>query len=260
MKALFKSGNSLIYDTDFIDAIKQSGIKNGDIICVHSEIFSFGISAVKKDELLSALIDCFYEVIREDGTLIMPTFTYSFCKNEIYDKVNSKSTIGILTEYFRTYKNPIRTNDPIFSFAINGKNANIFLKDTKTCFDKNSVYDVLRSINGKIVLFGNKTRGFTFTHYIEKAAKVSYRYYKTFSGIMIDENGKKIEKSIDYYVRKLDEKSIFNIQKQILLLQKTDNFNTVNIGNGTITSIDAKRYFNDTISALKNDNFCCKPY
>lgn len=33
----------------------------------------------------------------------MPTFTYSFCKNEIYDKLNSKSTVGVLTEYFRKW-------------------------------------------------------------------------------------------------------------------------------------------------------------
>nr|WP_325100685.1 hypothetical protein [Campylobacter sp. 2018MI35] len=33
----------------------------------------------------------------------MPTFTYSFCKNQIYDKFHSKCKVGILNEFFRLW-------------------------------------------------------------------------------------------------------------------------------------------------------------
>ncbi len=47
----------------------------------------------------------------------MPTFSYSFNRYKNYDKIHTKSTMGILSEYFRTMAG-IRTDDPIFSFLL----------------------------------------------------------------------------------------------------------------------------------------------
>lgn len=41
------------------------------------------------------------DIIGKNGTLIMPVFSYSFCKNEIYDKLYSKGKVGVLNEFFR---------------------------------------------------------------------------------------------------------------------------------------------------------------
>ncbi|HEB9887588.1 TPA: AAC(3) family N-acetyltransferase, partial [Campylobacter jejuni] len=37
-----------------------------------------------------------------------------FCKNEVYDKINSKTKMGALNEYFRKQTGVKRTNDPIY--------------------------------------------------------------------------------------------------------------------------------------------------
>ncbi|WP_089503411.1 AAC(3) family N-acetyltransferase [Campylobacter pinnipediorum] len=65
---------------------------------------------------------------------MMPTFTYSFCDRDIYDKEKSKSKVGILGEFFRKLKGVYRTDDPIFSFAVSAisvvdarKNLNLFV-------------------------------------------------------------------------------------------------------------------------------------
>ncbi|OCR98576.1 acetyltransferase [Campylobacter fetus subsp. testudinum] len=253
MKAILEANGKLVKKSDFLDALEQIGIKSGDTVCVHTELFTLGKPLLPKDEFLRVLLECFYEVIGKNGTLIMPTFTYSFCKNQIYDKLNSRSTMGVLTEFFRHQNGVVRTNDPIFSFAINGDNKDAFLSDTKSCFGKNSVYDVLKKMEGKIVLLGTQKLGYTFTHYIEEQAEVSYRYFKEFSGKIVDENGKISSKSILYFVRDVEKRSILAVEKQVSILKSAYSFHIESIGGSTITLIEADRYFKDTMIALKKD-------
>lgn len=101
--ALFKNGDQKYTDLDLIDCLKQIGIQKGDILYMHSEMYNFGIPLIAPRQLFSNIINCIFETIGKEGTLIMPTFTYSFCKNEVYDKLYSKSTVGVLTEHFRKW-------------------------------------------------------------------------------------------------------------------------------------------------------------
>ena len=101
MKALLEFEGKKYSNIDLIDAFLKLGIKKGDILCVHTELIKFGKPLIPRNEFLQTLLDCFFEVIGKEGTFIMPTFTYSFCKNEIYDKVNSKTKVGVLNEFFR---------------------------------------------------------------------------------------------------------------------------------------------------------------
>ncbi|CAM4052786.1 Aminoglycoside N(3)-acetyltransferase [Campylobacter armoricus] len=101
MKYIFKCNNKKYSNKDLIESFYKLGIQKNDILCIHSELMKFGIPLLPRNEFLQTIIDCFFEVIGKEGTLIMPTFTYSFCKNEVYNKINSKSNVGVLTEYFR---------------------------------------------------------------------------------------------------------------------------------------------------------------
>lgn len=255
MKAILEANGKLVKKSDFLDALERIGIKSGDAVCVHTELFTLGKPLLPKDEFLRVLLECFYEVIGKNGTLIMPTFTYSFCKNKIYDKLNSRSTMGVLTEFFRHQNGVVRTNDPIFSFAINGANKDAFLSDTKSCFGKNSVYDVLKKMEGKIVLLGTQKLGYTFTHYIEEQAEVSYRYFKEFSGKIVDENGKISSKSILYYVRRLDRKSEICLKSQVDTLRRTDNFYENIFANSTVTAMEVKKYFDEFMKAINLNEY-----
>ncbi|EAJ5701633.1 aminoglycoside N3'-acetyltransferase [Campylobacter lari subsp. concheus] len=243
-------------NVDLIETLKKLGIKKGNILCVHSELMKFGIPLLPKNEFLQIILDCFFEVIGKEGTLIMPTFTYSFCKNETYDNLNSKSTVGVLTEYFRKQEKVKRTNDPIFSFAIKGAKEELFLKDTTSCFGKNCVYDVLAKEDSKLVLFGSQIAGYTFSHFVEEKAHVPYRYFKNFNGKIINKNGKIFQKNIKYYVRKLDENSDLDVYKQIAILKNDNNFNTLNFSNAHIISINMKNYLKKTLKALKDNPYC----
>ncbi|HEB7547832.1 TPA: AAC(3) family N-acetyltransferase, partial [Campylobacter coli] len=101
MKKLFQYNQKIYTQKDLVNTLKNIGIKNGDIICVHTEIFHFQTPLLSKNEFLNSFLEALFKAIGKEGTLIMPTFTYSFCKNEVYDKLNSKCTVGILNEFFR---------------------------------------------------------------------------------------------------------------------------------------------------------------
>ncbi|EAI9065362.1 aminoglycoside N(3)-acetyltransferase [Campylobacter lari] len=252
---LLQSKNIIIKKKDLIDTLQNKvGIQNGDIICIHSSLLHLGKPLIPKDLFLKTIIESFYNVIGKEGTIIMPTFTYSFCKNQIYNKLHSKSTMGALSEFFRKQKNVTRTNDPIFSFAIKGKKKQYFLQNTTSCFGSNSVYDVLAKNNGKIILFGTEENGYTFSHFIEEKLQVPYRYYKTFSGKIINENNQSYNKYIKYYVRDISKKeSKLLLYNQISLLQLTNNFKKITFADSCIITINAKQWLEDFSSLIQKD-------
>ncbi|BEK05899.1 hypothetical protein B10666_12920 [Campylobacter jejuni] len=92
------------------------------------ETFKFGMPLLSRNEFLQTILNCFFEIIDKEGALIISTFTYSFCKKEVYDKINSKTKIGALNEYFRKQTGVKRTNYPIFSFAIIRSEGRIIFK------------------------------------------------------------------------------------------------------------------------------------
>lgn len=202
-------------------AFEQVGLRPGDEICVHSSLFHLGTLMAKPQDFLAGMVAALRESIGPEGTLIMPTFTYSYCNSEIYDMRNSRSHMGILTEYYRKLPECIRTRDPLFSFAISGHSTAAYLQnDVTSCFGKDSVYDVLNRRGGKIVVLGDRANGYTFGHYVEECMMVSYRFFKTFSGTTITEDGTELQNSIDYFVRKLDGRSILSGAKVLDYLKQ----------------------------------------
>lgn len=256
MKELIRAQNKVFSDEDLIESLQKLGVRKGDILCVHTEIFGFGTPLLSKEAFLSAILECFWQVLGSDGTLIMPTFTYSFCKNLPFDKRESASTMGVLTEFFRKQKGVFRSDDPIFSFAIKGAKEKLFLKPCKTCFGAGSVYDELAKNDGKIMLFGTDKLGYTFTHFVEEVAGVSYRYFKEFSGEITNEKGETRQSKIDYYVRNLEKHSHLSVQKQIDFLKAHDNFKEIKFANAPIVLIRAKPYLDELLKAFKADETC----
>lgn len=190
----------------------------------------------------------------------MPTFTYSFNRYKDYDKTYTKSTVGILTEYFRTATaaegKGNRTNDPIFSFFIKGYNQDQFKsKPLETCFSAGCVYDKLVKFRGKIILFGTDRLGYTFSHFYEQKARAGYRFFKEFQGNITDENSQSKKLKIKCYLRRDNTKFDLDIEKQIAILKQDNNFNRIEFANSCIVCIDAQKYLKATLKSLKKDEF-----
>ncbi|SIN64241.1 aminoglycoside 3-N-acetyltransferase [Acetomicrobium flavidum] len=196
-----------IYYADIADALCSANIEKGDIIFVHSDVSVFGkLGNIRdRDKFLGMILNAFKEAVGSEGTIIMPTFTYSFTKGETYCPETSPSTVGVLTEFFRKQSGVTRTIHPIFSAAVWGKEKAYFTEGlSKDSFDDDSIFGKLRKKKGKLVFFGVDFHVMTFLHHIEQKHVVPYRYMKSFTG-RIKVGDKEYEDTYTYYVRYLDK-------------------------------------------------------
>ena len=229
--------------------LKKLDIKKNDDVMIHGDagiIHQYDINIKKGFNLLFNTIEKF---IGKKGTILIPHFSYSFCKKKKFYKNSNKSELGIFNKMFTERKNFKRTSHPIFSFLIKGKNWNYYNNSKlNICFGKSSIFDLFHKKNGKIVVLGNAfEQSATFLHHIEDVAKVNYRFYKSFSGFIID---KKIKKfiTVSYYVRKLNCKSKLKFKKSLhKILKKT------NVGRFQVYSISSSKLYNHCMIKLKNN-------
>ncbi len=256
-KVLYYYNSTPISQKDIESSLKGAGLKKGDTVMVHSDVRVFGKlgDVHDKEKFLDSILDAFLNVLGSDGTLIVPTFTYSFCKNKVFDVKNTSSTVGIFTEHVRKKKEAVRSIEPIFSCAGIGKHSKKMLENISSeCFGKDSVFDRLHGIDGKIMLFG-RSFDITYVHYIENAFKVSYRFNKKFSGTIINENGIKYYSEFDYYVRYLDRNVNYRMENLGDELFKRGLLKRTVLGHNNLLICKAKDAFDVGIEMLRKNEF-----
>ena len=99
---------------ELIGAIRQACISAGDIVSLQVSLGRVGLPAgVARniEDVSEFVIDAFLDVLGPRGTLIVPTYTYSIGRNEVYEVEKTPSTIGEFSEVFRR-RTSIRSRDP----------------------------------------------------------------------------------------------------------------------------------------------------
>jgi aminopeptidase-like protein/aminoglycoside N3'-acetyltransferase len=175
---------------DLVDALADVGIQHGDIVYFHICVDSLGkLENASEQEVCKTLLEVLQGAVGEEGTILIPTYTFSFCKGQDFDVDNTPteggpwSTFAPFLEYFRNQPGVIRSCDPIHSVAGLGPRAQELLRDLpNTCFGKDSVHDRLLRMNGKICLLGVGLQEATFQHHVEEMVGVPFRFQKLFTG------------------------------------------------------------------------------
>jgi len=259
-RALYFSDYGPITQQDIEHGLVKVGLKKGDIVLLHSDVGSFGkLGDIKdKDVFLGSILNAFFNVIGKEGTLVVPTYTYSFCKNETFDLKNSKSTTGLFSEFLRNQPAALRSEDPIFSHAAIGRDAEkLIMNVSSLCFAEDSFFDRLYKSNGKIINFG-KFFDITFLHYIEKKFGVDYRFDKNFSGTVIKKDGSKEKKDMVFYVR-YNQDNGRNVEYEMPLLgdelEKRGLLKRVNLGSSFMLCSDAKNCYEVGFEMLSKDHY-----
>ena len=196
-EGLFCDGDNKWYTkNDIYCALQGIGAQDCDVLFIHTDImFGMPNRGIRRNEFLSTL----YDVIKELNvqTLIYPTFTYSFCNNEPFDVLKSKTSMGALNEFARKQPSAIRSRDPLLSVASIGAHSNMFdnLKNDNS-LGCGCALDILHHTpDVKFLFFGAEfSNCFTYVHYVEKMLSVPYRFDMTFDGTIIDENGESYRK------------------------------------------------------------------
>ncbi|MCG8608658.1 AAC(3) family N-acetyltransferase [bacterium] len=179
-----QSKDTLIPTVTFYDIRKSLvgvGIEPGDIVYVAAFMAILGNASSIVDETIDALVDA----VGPDGTIVMPTFNFGFCRGETFDRETTKSTCGVLTEAFRQRPEAKRTvYPPYHSVAAIGRHADEISRiRSTTSFGKDSVFHWLFQKQAKHVLLGcSHAEGVTHLHWLEEMFEVPYRFWKSFHG------------------------------------------------------------------------------
>lgn len=142
------------------------------------------------------------------GNIMIPTFSYTYPKNQVFSIMETPSDVGAVTEFLRKSYPYKRTIDPFFSYLLFGeKGSEHFKVQDYECFGDKSLIADLFSQNGYICCVGNVFHNTpTEVHYIEKLLNVDYRFNKLFNGIIRDCEGNQHQQTTTFYCRKyLDE-------------------------------------------------------
>jgi len=215
---LFQTSTAEVSQQQFTKHLVDLGLKSGDTLMLHSRLYTLGRPALNltKAAFCQAILDSIFEVIGLEGTLIVPTFTLSFCKTGVFNPAKTPTEMGVFAEFVRSHPQSVRSKNPIHSIAAMGKRKVEFsLASNNSSFGGGSVFDLLnQKLDAKLVTIGveNPFEAITFVHYFEQKFSVPYRFLKTFSGqIVDDEKSEPIVTS--FFVRKNPDTQFFDYPK-----------------------------------------------
>ena len=184
---------------------REAGLQLGDTVVVHSSVrrtlqLVSDLGAVPCLELVLA---SFREAVGPEGTLLFPTFNYGFTQGQAFDVRTTPSEMGLLSEAARSHPSAVRTQHPIFSFAVSGPRAAMFQAATnRSGWGADSPFALLRELDAKTALLDCLNA--TTIHHAEEMSAVPYRFHKDFSGRYRDENGREDVRTYSFYARRLD--------------------------------------------------------
>lgn len=236
--------------------LKKLKIKKGDTVFFHGNSMAiFQVEGLNSKSKTIFFWNSVIEYLGRNGTIIVPSFTYSINKNKIFNNKKSKSKIGQFSEDFRKIFLPERTNDPIFSVCTYGKKSKIIKKVSyKDSFGKNSIFDYLYSENVKLICLGCELKVVTFIHYIEQCLKVPYREFKVFNTKVLNEHKKMSKVKIKFFCRSTKNNYTYNLVKLNKEMVKQKKLYRSNFGRIKSYSFRAKDFFRIFKNILKNNN------
>jgi len=254
---IYKTEMKDLFYNDFKIALDRLGVQKGDTLFVHSDISKFGkIASKDRKFVLDTLVAVLRDSVGESGNIIMPTFSYSYCNNEIFDVENTKSTVGVLTEHFRVMDGVERTRHPIFSASVIGADKEYFLDIDKNLdsFGEDSIFSKVHKKGGKFLYMGVALEAATYLHYVEQSKGVDYRYIKEFSGIT-QTSLSKVENSSTFYVRDLDRNVILDTTNLQNYLLEKEFAKKTSVGYGSMMIVTAEDLFDQTTKLLDENKY-----
>jgi aminoglycoside 3-N-acetyltransferase len=235
-----------------VTGLRHAGVVPGDVCFLHTDIRVFGrLKTTDITLLLNSLEEALIDAVGPQGTLVLPAFTYSFCNNETFDVQQSPTKMGVLNEHFRQRADVARTSHGIFSVAVWGsKQAELAVVDDDS-FGADSIFGLLHRHGGKIVFFGTPMLT-TYIHYVEQSHGVPYRYYKTFSGVVID-RGVRTNRQCRFYVRRLDLNVATDLARLEHAMRAEGLVKSARIGDGEILVVSADDLYRRAWQMLDED-------
>ncbi len=241
----------MLSKNDLVENFQAIGLQAGDTLLVHSSYKSFGGVEGGPETVIDALL----QVLGVEGTLIMPTFNFDFCKGQPWDVRSTPSQMGAITNMVRENPEAKRVFHPIYSFAVLGKNAEYLTQERyKSSYGVNSLFAKLRQVDGKIMVVGLLYNdSMTFFHHVEEMEGVEYRYLKEFTGMVTDENGNAYEDTFSMLVRDLEDGVQTRVDPMGDLMEAAGIISVRKIGEAKVCLMKANEVYAFTAREMRRD-------
>lgn len=151
-------------------------IKPGMVLIVHASFKACKEEGLTPEEVIHRL----QEKLTEEGTLLVPTFTYCYInhpRKSVYDRdVTPGVQNGILSETLRTMPGVLRSNNPTYSVAVWGKYKELLTDGSADNggLGHGSSYENALKLGAKILLLNVGNNRNSMLHYAEIASGVPY--------------------------------------------------------------------------------------
>lgn len=178
-------------EADLLAALSAAGVERGDLLFVQVDLDALGRarSCASAEARSAMVLRVLRRAVGENGTIIVPTYTFSFCRQEDFDTARTPTSGGPWSPsadflaYFLHQPGVARSRDPIHSVAALGPDAWGLLSELPpTCFGHDSIQHRLRRLGGKIAAIGLGPHEATVVHHAEAMMRVPYRFRKLFTG------------------------------------------------------------------------------
>lgn len=243
----------LVLGDDIRAALKEAGVKAGQILMVHTSLSSLGFVCGGAQTIIEALID----TVGKEGTIMMPTQSWKNLDPQTgvhwqepeewwpmirqywpaYDRqITPTNTMGAVAEMFRQWPGSIRSGHPARSVAAWGKYAQYLTEDhdLSDIFGESSPIGKLYGLDGYVLLIGVGYDKNTSLHLADVRAEYPGKHMVTESSAMMIE-GKRVWKS--YETLAVDGKDFKEIGDAF---EKTGKVVHALLGNGSLSMMSQR--------------------
>ena len=233
------------------------GVHEGDTVMVHSALFTLG----RIEGGIEGLYCAVRSVLGDTGTLVVPTFTYSFRRNQVFDvrKTPSSGNIGAFAEQIRQKPEAVRSTDPMFSMAAVGPAAETLMERTShNSFGKGSIYEKLFRANTLFLALGiTYSTGIACFMHLERLAEVDYRIEMRFDGISIGYDGTEYDDWAMHFARNETKYSFARQDRDFLgrRMEEAGISQTADLGSGHHIALRAEPFKEYVLEAIARDPF-----
>ncbi|NKB67866.1 MAG: aminoglycoside N(3)-acetyltransferase [Candidatus Latescibacteria bacterium] len=150
---------------------RRLGLDAGDIVFVHSSLGSIGYVEGGADTVVDALLG----VLGDDGTLVVPTFTFGQ-QDRPFNPATDPSGMGRISETVRTRPQALRSIHRSHSVAAIGRQAETITSvHGPAALAADGPFGQLYALDARILLLGVSYQTCTFLHVAELLVQVPYR-------------------------------------------------------------------------------------
>lgn len=237
------------------DIIKRDlaaiGVCPGDFLVVHSSMRSMGWVEGGPECVIRAMLD----TLGEEGTLMMPTFTYeSSYADSFFSHAHTPSCVGLLSETFRKTPGVYRTAHPTHSVAIRGRLLGALISgeaEDDTPMGPHSPYRKLGAYGAKILMLGCSLRHTSYLHALEEEGDLFYalRGHQTYT--VVEADGRRHTRSVRRHNFNRADGALIQRYDRLLEILGEGDFVRAPIHGADAVLIDAARLREKALGKMK---------